>query len=198
MAKIDKELIQKLRSITGLGLLDCQKALIESDGDIEKAIDWLRIKGAAFASKRSDRKTSEGIVHSYIHPGSQIGVLIEVNCETDFVARTEDFKTFAHDLCLHIAALKPLYLHPDDVDVALIEREKNIIKEQLADSRKPEKIIEQIIEGKIAKLYEEICLLKQSFIKNDLKTVAEVLQELIAKTGENIVIRRFACFVVSS
>jgi len=196
MAKIDIKLVQELRNKTGLGMMDCKKALEESGGDIDKAIEALRKKGAAVAAKRSSKETSEGIVHSYIHPGSRIGVLIEINCETDFVARIEDISKFAHDVCLHIAALKPLYLTPEEVDPKFLEREKDIMKEQLAGSGKPEKIISQIIEGKLNKVYSEICLMKQSFIKDDQKTITEVLQDLIARTGENIKIKRFARFEI--
>lgn len=197
MSKIDKNLIAKLRDMTGLGLMDCRKALEETDGDIEKSIELLRKKGAAVAAKRMDKQTSEGIVHSYIHPGSKLGVLVEINCETDFVASTEDVKQFAKDLCMHIAAVKPLYVSEQEVDPKLLEREKDILKEQLAGSGKPEKIIDQIIEGRLAKFCAEVCLLKQPFVKNDQYTVEEVLNHLIAKTGEKIVIRQFARFEVS-
>lgn len=196
MAKIDLDLIKQLREATGLGMMDCKKALEESDGDIEKAIEILRKKGAAVAAKRSGKDTHEGLVHAYIHPGSQVGVLLELNCETDFVARTEDIKRFAQDICLHIAALRPLYLAETDVDPKFLEHEKEILKEQLAGSGKPEKMLEQIVEGKIKKLYSEICLLKQQFVKNDQITVEEALAELIGKTGENIKIRRFSRFDV--
>ncbi|PKN03204.1 translation elongation factor Ts [Candidatus Dependentiae bacterium HGW-Dependentiae-1] len=187
----DKVLLQKLRDITGVGMMDCKKALTEANNDLEQAIDLLRKKGAAVASKRADKETSEGVVHAYIHPGSRLGVLIEINCETDFVARTDDFKQFTQDICLHIAALKPLYLNPEDIDPKFLEHEKSILKEQLTGSGKPEKIIDQILDGKVQKLYDEICLVRQPFIKNDQITVAERLNELIAKTGENIKIRRF-------
>jgi len=196
MAKIDKDLIQRLRDITGLGLMDCRKALEDTDGDFEKAIEILRKKGAAVATKRSDKTTAEGMVHAYIHPGSQIGVLLELNCETDFVARTPDFQQLAHDVCMHIAAMRPLYLSKEDVDPNFLAREREIFKEQIADSGKPEKILSQIIEGKINKLCTDICLLNQPFVKNDQFTVAELLQQLMAKTGESIRIKRFARFEV--
>jgi len=198
MAKIDMKLVKQLREITGLGMMDCKKALEEAGGDVQQAVDLLRKKGAAVAAKRSDKTTSEGIVHTYIHPGSQVGVMVELNCETDFVARTEEIKNFAHDICLHIAALKPLYLTPEDVDTKFLEHEKEIIREQLADSGKPEKMIEQIVEGKLKKLYSEICLMKQQFVKNDQMTIEEFLKDLIGKTGENIKIRRFARFQVGA
>lgn len=196
MAKIDKELIQRLRDVTGIGLMDCRKALEETGGDLEKAIELLRRKGAAVAAKRADKTTAEGLVHAYIHQGNQVGVLIEINCETDFVARTQDVQQLAQDLCLHIAAMKPLYLAPADVDPAFLARERDIIKEQLAQSGKPEKILSQIIEGKINKLYSDICLLNQTFVKNDQLTIDELIKAVMAKTGERIVIKRFARFEV--
>jgi len=192
------KLVQELRDRTGLGMMSCKKALEEVGGDIEQAVELLRKKGAAVAQKRSGRDTAEGIVHAYIHPGDRVGVMVEINCETDFVARNENLRTFAKDLCMHIAALKPLYLSPEDVDPKFLEHEKTIFKEQLADSGKPEKVLEKIIEGKINKLYSDICLLKQSFVKNDQFTVEQMLQELIAKTGENIRIKRFARFEIGA
>jgi elongation factor Ts len=198
MAKIDIALIQQLRDRTGLGMMDCKKALEESNGDIEKAIEILRKKGAAVAAKRSDKTTAEGLVHAYIHPGSQIGVLIEINCETDFVARTDAIKEFAHNVCMHIAAMRPLYIAPADVDAKFVESEKEIIKEQLAQSGKTGKVLEQILEGKLKKVYSEVCLIEQAYIKNDKMTIGQVLQELIAKTGENIKIAKFSRFQVGA
>jgi len=198
MAKIDRKLLQELREKTGLGLMDCRKALEETDSNIEKAIELLRKKGATVAAKRSGRTTGEGIIHAYIHPGDRLGVMVEINCETDFVAHTADLKNFVRDLCMHIAALKPLYLTPEDVDPKFIEHEKNILRVQLANSGKPDKIINQIVDGKVNKLYSEICLLKQSFVKNDQLTINDVLEGLIAKTGENIKIKRFCRFEIGS
>jgi elongation factor Ts len=198
MSKIDMKLVQQLRAHTGLGLMACRKALEEAGGDLDAAIDLLRKKGAAVAAKRSSYETAQGIVHAYIHPGAQLGVMVQINCETDFVARTNDMKQFAHDLCLHITAMKPLYLAPENVDPKFLEHEKEILKEQLASSGKPAKMLEQIIEGKISKLYSDICLLKQQFVKNDQVTVEAVLQELIAKTGENIKIKQFARFEIGA
>lgn len=194
MAKIDIALIQQLRERTGLGMMDCKKALEETNGDIEKAIELLRKKGAAVAAKRSDKDTAEGIVHAYIHPGSQVGVLVEVNCETDFVARTDAVKVFAHDVCMQIAAMKPQYLTSADVDPKFVEKEKEILKATLVG--KPDKVIETILEGKMKKIYTDICLMEQPFIKNDKLTINQLMQELIAKTGENIKIARFARFEV--
>jgi elongation factor Ts len=194
MSKINKELLQELRDHTGLGLMDCRKALEETAGDFQQALDLLRKKGAAVAAKRADKETGEGLIKAYIHPGDRLGVLIEINCETDFVANTEAVRQFAQDLCLQIAANKAMYVSSEQVDQNFLAHEKEIFKEQMANSGKPEKIIEQVVEGKIKKLYSDICLLEQQFIKNDQLTVREVLQELIAKTGESIRVRRFCRF----
>jgi elongation factor Ts len=198
MAKIERELIQELRDCTGLGLMDCRKALEETGGDIQKAIEVLRKKGASVAAKRAGRTTAEGLVYSYIHPGDRIGVMVEVNCETDFVARTDDVRQFTKDLCMHIAALKPMYLRPEDVDPKFLEHEIEILKSQLTGSGKPATIIDQIVQGKLSKLYSEICLLNQTFVKNDQLTINDALTELIAKTGENIVIKHFARFEIGA
>ena len=196
--KIDMLRIQELREITGLGMMDCKKALEETDGDIEKAIEFLRKKGAALAAKRAGKETAQGIIHTYIHPGSRIGVMLELNCETDFVARTDEFKNLANDICMHIAACKPLYLVPEEVDPKFLEHEKEIAREQLAGSGKPEKIIEQILNGKMQKLYDEICLMRQQFVKNDQKTITDVLTDVMAKTGEKIQIKRFARYEIGA
>ena len=196
MAKIDLSLVQKLREITGLGMMDCKKALEQAEGDMDGAIDILRKKGAAVAARRADKETAEGLVHAYIHPGAQVGVLIALSCETDFVARTDAMKQLAQDLCMHIAAYRPLYLNSEQVDPKFLEHERMIAREQLAGAGKPEKIIEQIIDGKIKKLFTEICLVEQPFIKDDERTVGQVVEEVIAKTGENIKIKHFARFEV--
>jgi elongation factor Ts len=198
MAKIDLDLIQQLRERTGAGMMDCKKALIETDGDIEKAIDVLRKKGAATAEKRAGNTTAEGLIHAYIHPGARIGVMVEINCETDFVARTADMVNFANDVCLHIAAMRPLFVSHESVDKAYAEKEKAFFTEQLANSGKPAAIISQIVEGKLQKMYAEVCLLNQPFVKNDKLTVADVLKELIGKLGENIKIKRFARFEIGT
>ena len=198
MTKVSIDLISKLRERTGAGMLDCKKALEETGGDLEEAVALLRKKGAAIAAKRTGKTTSQGIIETYIHPGSQVGVLIEVNCETDFVARTDDFKNLAKDLCMHIAAYKPMYLSPENVDTKFLEHERSIFKEQLLGSGKPEKIVDQIVEGKINKLFTEVCLLKQQFIKNDQMTVEDVIKQIIAKTGENIQIKRFCRFEIGA
>lgn len=194
MAKVSMELIQQLRELTGLGMMDCKKALEETGGEIDAAVELLRKKGAAVAAKRAGKETQEGMVHAYIHPGSKVGVLIEVNCETDFVARAAEFRNFVNDVCMHIAAARPLYLNPEEVDPKFLEHEKEILRAQLAESGKPEKVINQIMEGKVQKLYSDICLMQQTFVKNDQLTITELVQQLVAKTGENIKIRRFARF----
>jgi elongation factor Ts len=196
MAEITLELIQKLRERTGVGMMDCKKALTEAGGDIEKAVELLRKKGAAVAEKRAGNVTAEGLVHAYIHPGSRVGVLVEINCETDFVARTDEMAKFAQDIAMQIAAFRPVCVSSTEVDPALVEKERAIYKEQLAG--KPAQIIDQIIEGKLEKYYTEICLLNQPYIKNDKLTINDVLKELIAKMGESIKIKRFVRFEIGA
>jgi elongation factor Ts len=198
MSKISLDLIQKLRNQTSMGMMDCKKALEEAEGDIEKAVDILRKKGAKVAAKRGDNATSAGLVHAYIHPGATIGVLVEINCETDFVARNDMIKQFAADLGMHIAAINPLYVSTDSVDAAFLEKEKSIIREQLIAEGKKGDFIEKIIEGKVKKIYSDVCLLEQPFVKNDSLTVDEVLKDLIGKVGENIKIRRFARYQIGA
>ncbi len=198
MAKNDLNLIQQLRNMTGMGMLDCKKALDANEGNIDKAIEFLRKKGAAVAEKRSGNATTEGIIHAYIHPGSRIGVLLELDCETDFVSSTADFVQAANDICLHIAASKPLYLNPEDVDPKFLEHERSIMAAQMESSGKPEKILNQIIDGKVSKLYADICLMKQTFVKNDQFTIEQVIENLIAKLGENIKIKRFVRFEIGA
>jgi len=196
MTKVSLESIQKLRNMTGLGMLDCKKALEEANGDIPQAIDLLRKRGAALADKRADRETSQGVVVTYIHPGDQTGVLVEINCETDFVARTEDLKAFARDIAMHIAAMKPKYVSPEQVDQAYLDKEKEIAIEQLKAQDKPANMIEKIIEGKMSKIASDVSLLKQPFVKDDQKTIEDLLKELSAKTGENIRVKQFARFEI--
>lgn len=196
MAEVTLELIQQLRNRTGIGMTDCKKALTEAGGDIDKAIELLRKKGAAVAEKRAGNATAEGIVHAYIHAGSRVGVLIEINCETDFVARTQEMAQFAQDLAMQIAAFRPVCVQSTEVDPQLIEKEKEIYREQLAG--KPANIIDQIIDGKLQKYYTEICLLNQPFIKDDKLTVEDVLKGLIAKMGESIKIKRFVRFEIGA
>jgi elongation factor Ts len=198
MTKVSLDSIQKLRNMTGLGMLDCKKALEEAGGDVEKAIELLRKRGAALADKRADRETTQGVIVTYIHPGDQTGVLIEINCETDFVARTQDIKNIARDIAMHIAASKPVYVSPEQVDPAFIEKEKDIAIAQLKAQGKPEAMIAKIIEGKMAKIASEVSLLKQQFVKDEQKTVEDILKELSAKTGENIRVKRFARFEIGN
>ncbi|HOR85131.1 MAG TPA: translation elongation factor Ts [Bacillota bacterium] len=186
--------VKELRERTGSGMMDCKNALTESNGDMEKAIEILREKGLAAAAKKAGRIASEGIVDSYIHGGGRIGVLIEVNSETDFVAKNEEFKQFVKDMAMQVAASNPLYVKREDVDLHLIEKEKEIYRAQALNEGKPEKIIERMVEGRIEKYYKEICLLEQPFIKDTERTVNDILSSMIAKIGENISIRRFARF----
>jgi elongation factor Ts len=188
---ITAEMVKELREKTGAGVMDCKKALGESEGDLEKAIDYLRQKGLSDAAKRTGRTASEGSVGSYIHPGGKIGVLLEVNCESDFVARTEEFQTLVKDLCMHIAAANPQYLRREDVPEAVIEREKNIYIAQAKEGGKPERIVERIVQGKLEKFFQDICLLEQRFVKDPDIAVGDLVSGKIAKLGENIVIRRF-------
>ena len=188
--------VGELRGQTGAGLMDCKKALVESDGDLEQAITILRKKGMASASKKSGRATSEGLVESYIHLGGKVGVLIEVNCETDFVAKTDDFKSFVKDLCLHIAAANPVCIGRDQVPAELIEKEREIAASQAEG--KPPAAVQKIIEGKLNKYYSTACMLDQPFVKDVEKTIQDLLKSLIGKTGEKIVIRRFMRFGIGS
>ena len=194
--EIKADLVKELRAKSNAGMMDCKKALLESKGDLEKAEKILREKGLSLASKKSSRAAKEGLIESYIHPGSRIGVLVEVNCETDFVARNEMFKAFVHDIALHIAAASPLYISIDEVPEEIIEKEKEIYKNQALNEGKPEKIVDKIAEGKIKKFYEENVLLEQSFVKDTDTSIGDLLTQNIAKIGENIVIRRFTRYVL--
>ncbi len=196
MKDIPIEKIKELRQRTGSGILDCKQALIEANGDVEKAIEILRKKGIAKAEKKMERPTAEGVVDAYIHPGEKLGVLVEVTCETDFVARNQEFRRFVRDIAMQIAATDPLAISPEDLPPQIVERERKIYEEQLKNSGKPKEVIEKIIEGKLQKFYEEVCLLNQAFIKNPEKNVGVYLKEQIAKFGENIKIRRFARFKI--
>lgn len=196
MSKVSLNDIQTLRTMTGLGMLDCKKALEEASGDVDKAIEILRKRGVALAGKRAGRETTQGLVYAYIHPGDQTGVLVELNCETDFVARTPALKDFAKDVAMHIAATKPLYLSPDEVQQSYLDKEREIAIAQLKEQGKPANMIDKIIEGKMSKICNDISLLKQPFVKNDQKTIEDIIQELSAKTGENVKIKRFCRFVV--
>ena len=191
---INATLVKELREKTGVGMMDCKKALAEADGDIQRAIDYLRKKGIATAKKRGGRATSEGQIASYVHAGGKIGVLVEVNSETDFSAKTQDFSDFVKNIAMQVAASNPLSVDREGVPTDVLEREKEIYANQAKESGKPEKVIEKMVEGKMKKFYSEACLLEQPYVKNPDITVQDLLNELIAKTGENIVIRRFARF----
>jgi elongation factor Ts len=188
--------VNELRKVTGAGLMDCKKALQETGGDQEKAVDYLRTKGLAAASKKSGRVASEGAVGSYIHAGGKIGVLVEINCETDFVAKNENFQLFLKDIAMHIAAASPQFVRREEVSAELVEREKEIYRAKARETGKPENIIEKIIEGQVNKFYADICLMEQPYVKDPDKTVQAFLSETIAKIGENMSIRRFARFVL--
>ena len=195
MANITAEAVKKLRETTGAGMMDCKEALKQSDGDMEKAIDFLRKKGLATAAKRAGRATSQGVVYSYIHMNGKLGVLVEVNCETDFVARNEEFLAFAKDIAMHIAAAAPLAVRAEDVDPAVLAREKEVYLGQAKEMGK-EKMAEKIVEGKVKKFLQDSCLLSQPFVKNPDITIQDYLTQLIGKTGENCSVRRFARFVL--
>ena len=192
MAEITAALVKELRERTGAGMMDCKKALTETSGDIDKAIDFLREKGLAAAAKKAGRVAAEGLVEAYIHAGGRIGVLVEINCETDFVAKTDAFKNLAKDIAMHIAAANPTYLRRDEVPTNELEHEKEVLSEQARNEGKPEKIIEKMVSGRIEKYYKEVCLLDQDFVKDSDKTINDLITESIAKIGENISIRRFA------
>lgn len=194
---IATEQIKELRERTGAGVLDCKKALQDAAGDIERAITILREQGLATAAKKAERVAAEGLIEAYVHPGAKVASLVELNCETDFVARTDEFKTLAHDLAMQVAAAKPLYLAIEDVPAEVVEAEKAIYRAQLADEKKPPQVIEKIVEGKLSKFYEEVCLLEQPFIKDQSVRIRDMVTQLIAKLGENIIVRRFARFAIS-
>jgi elongation factor Ts len=183
--------VSELRSRTGAGMMDCKKALQETGGDMEKAVDLLRQKGIAKAEKRSDRAATEGVLGSYVHFNGKVGVLVEVNCETDFVARTDDFQALAKDLALHIASANPLAVTTDEMPSEVVERERAIFEAQVAESGKPEQVRPKIVEGKLRKFYEEHVLMQQAFVKDDSKSIEDLVKEVSGKVGENIVVRRF-------
>jgi len=196
MVQISAAMVKELREATGSGIMDCKRVLAEAEGDMEKAIDFLRKKGLAKAAKRAGRSTSEGIIYSYIHTGAKLGVLLEINCESDFVAKTEDFKVFAKNIAMHVAATNPAGLNPEDVDQAVVEKEKEIFRAQMLEQGKPENIIDKIVEGKVEKFYKDVCLMSQQYVKDPQKTITDVLKETIGKLGENIQIKRFVRFQI--
>ena len=194
--EITTAMVKELRQATGVGVLDCRQALETCAGDLESAVAYLREKGLAAAAKRADRQASDGRVEAYVHPGSRIAVLLELNCETDFVARTDDFKTLAHDLALHIAFAAPRYITREDVPGELIERERAIYRAQALEERKPENVIDRIVEGRLEKFYQQACLMEQPFVRDEDRTIQELIVDAIAKFGENVVMRRFVRYAV--
>jgi elongation factor Ts len=190
--EITAQQVKELREATGAGVLDCRKALQSHEGDMEKAAAFLREKGLAAAAKKEGREAKEGIVELYSHGGGRVGVMVEVNCETDFVARTEHFKTFAHDLALHIAATAPLYVDVTDIPAGVVEEKKTTARSQALAEGKPERVLDKIVDGKLEKFYQETCLVRQPFVKNEDLSVADLIKQTIAAIGENIIVRRFA------
>lgn len=194
--EITAEMVRNLREQTGAGIMDCKKALSEADGDVETAISWLREKGMKASEGRQHRAASEGIIASYIHAGSKVGVLVELNCETDFVARTDVFQELAKDIAMQVAATNPQYINKEDVTGGLIEREENILRNQAINEGKPERVIDKIIEGRLRRFYSEICLMEQPSIRDNNQTVSQLIKEKIALLGENIVVRRFTRYLL--
>ena len=194
MAEISAKAVMQLRKQTGLGMMDCKKALQESDGDVDKAVEYLRKQGMAAVEKRAGRDATDGLIISYIHPGSRLGVLVGVNCETDFVARTDDFQQFGRDVAMHIAAAQPLAVDRDGIAADVIDREKGIFLEQAKNEGKPENIAEKIVQGRVEKFFQENCLMEQAFVKNPDQTIEQLITDLTAKIGEKIGVRRFSCF----
>lgn len=192
--EITTEMVKELRQATAAGILDCRKALEVAEGDFDKAVDYLREKGLAKAAKRVDREAKDGLIVSYIHGGGRIGVLLEVNCETDFVARTDEFKDMVNDIALQIAAMSPQYVKREDIPTSVIEHEKQLYRAQALEEGKPEAVVERIVEGRMEKFYKDVCLLEQAFIRDEERTIDDLVKEQITKTGENMVVRRFARF----
>jgi len=196
MVQISAAMVKELREATGSGIMDCKRVLAEAEGDTEKAIVLLRKKGLAKAAKRAGRSTSEGLIYSYIHTGAKLGVLIEVNCESDFVAKTENFQMFVKNIAMHVAAANPAGLNPEDIDPAIVEKEREIFRAQMLEQGKPENIIDKIVEGKVEKFYKDICLMSQPYVKDPQKTITDLLKETIGSMGENIQIKRFVRFQI--
>ncbi|MFP4194424.1 MAG: translation elongation factor Ts [Desulfosalsimonas sp.] len=196
MPTISADMVKQLRDRSGAGIMDCKEALTECEGDMDKAADYLRKKGLATAKKRAGKTAADGVVQSYIHMGGKIGVLVEVNCETDFVAKTDEFKEFAKNIAMHIAASNPLGVVPEDIPADVVEREKEIYRQQALEMGKSEDVAEKIVEGKMSKFYKESCLMNQLYIRNTDLTISDVINETIAKTGEKITINRFARFKI--
>jgi elongation factor Ts len=193
---ISAQMVKELREMTGVGPLDCKKALEQYDGDMEKAADYLREKGLAKAAKKAGRATNEGIVHAYMHHNSRLGVMVELNCETDFVAKTEQFRTLANDIALQVANLAPQVVKREDIPAAQVEAERNLQRRRALDEGKPENVVDKIVDGRMSKFYEELVLLEQPFIKDDSKTIGDLIQQAIAELGENIAVNRFVRFAI--
>jgi len=196
MATISAATVKQLREKTGAGIMDCKEALSECNGDISNAVDFLRKKGLATAAKRASRATTEGIIESYIHMDSKLGVLVEINCETDFVAKNDDFKEFAKNIAMHITATNPVSIRPEDVPKETIDKEKEIYRAQVLDMGKPEQIADKIVDGKLKKYFKENCLMNQDYVRDSNITIEDLLNEMVAKIGENITIKRFARFKI--
>lgn len=192
--QITAQLVKELRDKTGAGMMDCKNALGESEGDVEKALVFLREKGIAKAASKADRATSEGLITSYIHPGSKLGALVEINCETDFVARTDQFQTLIHDVAMHVAAANPLYVRREDADTEVIKKEADIYRQQAINDGKPEQVVDKIVEGRIEKYYSEIVLLEQPFVKDNDRKIGDLVKGAVAELGENIRVNRFVRF----
>lgn len=190
--KITTEMVRELREATSAGIMDCRKALEVAEGDFDKAVDYLREKGLAKAAKRMSREAKDGKIESYIHAGGRIGVLLEINCETDFVARTDEFQELAHEIALQIAAMAPKYIAREDVPEAVIEHERELYRNQALDEGKPERIVDRIVDGRLEKFFTESCLMEQPFIRDEDQTIEDLIKSNISKTGENIIVRRFA------
>jgi elongation factor Ts len=194
--ELNATVVKELREKTGAGFMDCKKALAETDGNLEKAVDYLRQKGLAAAAKKADRVASDGAVGAYVHPGGKIGVLVEINCQTDFVARTTEFQTLLKDMAMQIAAASPRYMKREEVSADEIEKEREIYRSQALESGKPEKVVEKIVEGKMERFYSEVCLLEQAFIKDPDRKVSDIINDAITRLGEKIEVRRFARYLL--
>lgn len=192
--KVAMSLIQELRQRSGAGILDCKRALEETQGNIEKAVEILRRKGLAIAAKKADRIAQEGVIEAYVHPGERMGALVELNCETDFVARTKEFRQLAHDIAMQVVASRPFYVEPEDVPAEMVDKEKENHRAQAREENKPPQVVDSVVEGRLEKYFDEICLLRQPFIKDEDRTVQDIVNSYIARLGENIVVNRFAHF----
>ena len=196
MAEITAKMVKQLRDKTGAGIMDCKRALAKAGGDIDQAELNLRKRGIDVARKKAGRKAQEGLIGAYVHPGSKLGVIVEVNCESDFVARTDDFQRLVHDIAMHVAATDPRFIRKEDVDDEVLEKEREVQRARALDAGKPEKIVDKIVEGRMKKFYEEVCLLEQPFVKDNASTVGELITQMVSKLGENILVSRMARFKV--